>query len=365
MPSNALIPDRQLTFSPDLATKIGLEEAILLQGIGPSIPRTEDHWHALVIPVLEQQFPFWSKKQIRALLNRLSELGIITLLPGDDHNSVRITKAKTYTQAYLRTEYESYSQASTTTPRHMPSTSEHPETWHPSEAVLDLLTLNHGISHEFAMAQLATFDQSASHHTRESRFRQHTLAAWRHEQSTHSAFDIPPPLPFDNQWQPSEDAIEIMARANIDLEFINSMRAEFILYWQERGGPPKEVNSKFIGWIRQRWTRQKANLIYNTEPRPMVQDWQPSEQVYEVLALSGIDREYAQQRIPEFILYWYDSNELHTSWNSKFLQHVKHQWRHHQEPEHGEKQGSKHSSRADHTRERSIADDLTDTSWAN
>ena len=27
--------------------------------------------------------------------------------------------------------------------------------------------------------------------------------------------------------------------------------------------------------------------------------------------------------LPEFVMYWVDSNEVHTSWNSKFLQHVK------------------------------------------
>ena len=31
MPSASLIPDRQLTFSPELAETIGLEEAVLLQ----------------------------------------------------------------------------------------------------------------------------------------------------------------------------------------------------------------------------------------------------------------------------------------------------------------------------------------------
>ena len=34
MPPGSLIPDRQLTFSPDLAATIGLEEAIQLKGQG-------------------------------------------------------------------------------------------------------------------------------------------------------------------------------------------------------------------------------------------------------------------------------------------------------------------------------------------
>ena len=37
MPSVSLIPDRQLTFSPELAETIGLEEAVLLQALGEEL----------------------------------------------------------------------------------------------------------------------------------------------------------------------------------------------------------------------------------------------------------------------------------------------------------------------------------------
>ena len=59
MSSSSLIPDRQLTFSPDLAATIGLGEAILLQGIAPQIPQTPGRWHALVMTSLEKNFPFY------------------------------------------------------------------------------------------------------------------------------------------------------------------------------------------------------------------------------------------------------------------------------------------------------------------
>ena len=373
MSSGSLIPDRQLTFSPDLAATIGLEEAILLQGIGHTIPKISGRWHALVIPALERQFPFWTGAQIRALLDRLSELGIIALLPGDDGNSVRVAEAGIQANRTPATNLPDYPQggraglSSDTSASTPTSALKVGDRWQPSQPALDLLALNHGIDRRFALEQLATFDRGAADHTRDSRFRQHVLAAWRRHQNTHQAFEIKPPPPFDNQWLPSEDALEIMIRGGVDPEFIDSVRAEFILYWRERGGPPKEVNSKFIGWVRQRWTRFQAGLGHSTEPRPMRQGWLPSEQVYEVLALSGIDREYARAKVAEFVLYWCDSGELHTSWNSKFLQHIKHQWRFEQsqEKKYGEQQGSGNAGGAGRTRDRSIADDLSDTSWAN
>ncbi len=389
MPSGSLIPDRQLTFSPDLAATIGLEEAILLQGIGPSIPRTGGRWHALVISNLERQFPFWGAEHIRELLNRLASLGIIALLPGDDRNSVRIAEAGVHQHSRSGNVPKTQHNHSSSQPlRHEPTQQtggvalenrarqtntstpamDAPrDIWRPSEPALDLLALNHGVDRQFALAQLATFERGAPDHTRDSRFRQHVMSAWRKQQSQHPAFEVKTPPTFDNQWHASEDAMEIMIRGGIDPEFIDSVRPEFILYWRERGGPPKEVNSKFIGWVRQRWTRFQAGLGHSTEPRPMTRNWQPSEQVFEVLALSGIDRDYARARVPEFVLYWGDNGELHTSWNSKFLQHVKHQWRREQDQETANvgQQGSGSIGGTGRTRDRSISDDLTDTSWAN
>lgn len=349
MSPGSLIPDRQLTFSPDLAATIGLEPAILLQGIGPSIPRSPGRWHALVLSALEKQFPFWSGDRIRQLLQELADLGIIALLPGDDRNSVRVA-------------------AATTSPHsERPPEPQPPQNWQPAESVLDLLSLNHGIDRAFSMQQLASFERGAADHTRDSRFRQHVLSAWRRQQRQHPAFDISTPPPFDSQWQPSADALEIMTRGGVDPEFIDSIRPEFILYWRERGGPPREVNSKFIGYVRGRWTRYQAGLAHSTEPRPMTRDWQPHEQVYEVLAMAGIERSYASERLAEFVLYWCDSGDLNTSWNSKFLQHVKHQWRWQQgqEKANGGQQTGSTGGAAGRTRDRSIADDLSDTSWAN
>ena len=43
MSSASLIPDRQLTFSPELAETIGLEEAVLLQALG-SLLENNQRW---------------------------------------------------------------------------------------------------------------------------------------------------------------------------------------------------------------------------------------------------------------------------------------------------------------------------------
>jgi hypothetical protein len=42
--------------------------------------------------------------------------------------------------------------------------------------------------------------------------------------------------------------------------------------------------------------------------------------------LSSIEQQFADNLIPEFIMYWQEEGKAHNSWNSKFFQHVKYQW---------------------------------------
>ena len=43
-------------------------------------------------------------------------------------------------------------------------------------------------------------------------------------------------------------------------------------------------------------------------------------------ATFATDNRKAGELIAEFVLYWRDSNQVHNSWNSRFLQYVKQQW---------------------------------------
>jgi hypothetical protein len=67
-------------------------------------------------------------------------------------------------------------------------------------------------------------------------------------------------------------------------------------------------------------------MKHDTLPKPMPSNWQPSSEVYDILALAHINQEFAQNCIEEFVLYWQETKRMHNSWNTKFLQHVKYQW---------------------------------------
>ncbi len=352
----SLIPDRQLTFSPELAETIGLEEAVLLQALG-TLLENDQGWTTVRVLQLQQTLSFWSVDHIERLIDKLVSLGILRQQPGHTADNL------------LLSALTDEPKPSGSGPAPAPDTKQHRNlTWQPSAAVEELLRLNHGIPRQFIERAAMQFLPSEGREV-DTQFRQFVLGRWREHQQSQApqspAFKINTPPPFGRDWVPSQDALDILSQADIDIVFAESVRAEFILYWSERGGPPKEVNSRFVEHVRRRWLKHTSQMHHCTEPTRITRNWQPDPSVYETLALVGIAEDQARAILPEFVMYWMDSNEVHTSWNSKFLQHVKRQCR---GAGHGDQDGGQ-TGRGDtgtghRSKDRSLSDDLTDTSWA-
>ena len=371
----SLIPERQLLFSPLLAATIGLEEAILLQHLQPLFehhsPQTRNGyaWLSVDRTFLLRTLPFWSAEDLHRISRSLADKGVLLIDSAPLHTATQLVFA-------LNEPAKPTDKPSTLEPVTLAPTKRSagllPLHWSPSEDLLQLLSLNHNIPRQFALDQLEDFifywrERAEASHAWENRFRQHIISAWRrHQQNQAESFRVAPTTTLDNNWRPSADAMEIMERGEIEREFIEQAVPEFILYWRERGANPKELNSKFIQHIRIQWAKYTSSLEHSTEPKRIADHWQPSGDVFDILRLSHIDTQFAQSLVPEFIVYWRDSNQAQTSWNSKFIQHVKHHWaKRHQIEQAGQRNGGhKETSTTGRTRDRSLQQDLTDTSWA-
>ena len=148
-------------------------------------------------------------------------------------------------------------------------------------------------------------------------------------------------------WKPSEDAFNILEHASISRSFIEDAVPEFVLYWRETGLKTSTWNTKFIAHVRRQWGKFEAALEHDSTPKLLPDDYQPSEEVFEVLEMANIDSQFAHELIPEFILYWRERKEISASWHTKFLQHTKYKW------------AAKKSDKGN------IIEKLTDRSWAN
>lgn len=383
---SSLIPEKAIVISPSLAATIGLEEAILLQvlndvsQLSSGEQRQGRTWFRIATGSLLSQLPFWDERALRRVVTSLVDKGIVLTERGASAGLYfAMNEGRAHSEPAPNT-----APTRTTSPRPQPPHRANllAENWQPEEDLLQLLALNHGIPREFCLQQLEDFllywrDRQQVSHSWPSKFRQHVLKEWRFHQSREAASHNPPQAGLDNQWQPSPDALEILLRAGINKQFIEDAIPEFVLYWNERGEASNTWNSKFIAHIRRQWARYTAALEHDYEPRPIAANWQPSEDVFDILRLANIDLAFARELVPEFVLFWRDTQQLQRSWNTKFLQHVKYQWatRHHY-PDHsaslsrgthhagqpGSRSGARQPSPSE-LRE-SPYKQLTDRSWA-
>lgn len=384
--NSSLIPEKPLLISPSLAVTIGLEEACMLAVLNeaahylPARPWQGHHWFTLDNTLITRLMPFWNAYDIDRVSRNLKDKGIILL------QSAPFTSSGELQVAF--NEQATAQRAAAPAQPAIASANRIAPSWQPDQELLRRLAeLN--IPEAFAMQQLPEFitywrEKGDISHAWGSRFLKDVVYKWRQHQSQtareqrelreqqDTAFlnrDLETPM--HSQWRPSRDALEVLVKhASISLAFVEDAIPEFILFWKERGDVGKTWNSKFIQHVKRQWARYTSALEHDTEPRRIPENWSPGAEVFDVLRLANIDLEFAKRQIPEFQLYWRESNQVYASWNTKFLQHVKYHWaKQHALATLNSQQvdshaGNQSSHPATSTRDRSLLEDLTDRSWA-
>ena len=410
----SLIPDKPLLFFPQLAVALGLEGAVMIQTLKDLIERDAGHdyseiidgylWTEITGQSLARQLPFWTEADIARIIQQLHEQGIVLaeglpyttarpmrlainerVAPGDAAASPRPTSGVTpkpvpvqrYDHAPLRPNPGGQSFAP---PVPTFSTIAQPlsRQWQPDNDLLAQLG-QYGIPRSFTLEHVGEFvaywtERNEPRHSWGARFLKHVIRQWREQESRDYRLSQESVMTTD--WRPSLEAMEILTvQAGINSNFVEDAIAEFILYWQERGISSDTWNSRFIQHVKRQWARFTNTLKHDQEPQPISPDWQPDAEVFDILHMANIDKCFAEELIPEFILYWRDNGQALNTWNTKFLQYVKRQWaslvpsdtagtgqvRTTNSP-HGTQQASRRSGS---TRNRDIAAELNDRSWAS
>ena len=371
--TQSLIPERPICISPSLAATLGLEEATLLSLLNDALNfypcqlSNGYHWCHLQRDQVQRLMPFWSDHDIARIAKSLRDKGVLLISTAPFHESQSLRFAINERSQPASLGHSHSPLMRNPTPGAQPIAAN----WQPGEEVYTQLA-QHSIPNQFARAQIPEFvtywrDQGQAAHSWNAKFIQQVIRKWREQETDFSRREQE--LPMTGGWRPSPDAVDVLVRhAAINQCFVEDAVAEFVLYWRERGEPSRTWNSKFIQHVRKQWARYQSTLQYDTEPRPIAPGWTPSPDVYEVLALANIDLQFAKQQLKEFVIYWRDTHQLHSSWNTKFLQHVKYQWAKRlngslaaQGNGHARQQNPAQSGR---TRDRSVSEQLSDRSWA-
>ncbi len=393
--SSSLVSERPLLISPALAATIGLEEACMLSLLSDiahyGLADANTHWLALSDDQVQRLMPFWQDYDIQRISQNLRDKGVIQLASAPFCESRQFLVALDTRQHLPPSSHQPPATRLLPGPPVNQGANLIPPHWQPDRDLLAQLA-QLGVPQTFAQEQLPEFivywrERGDSKHSWGSAFIKHIKHLWETKQSSEARkrreeqaqqqrdrdtefLQRDQDTAMHSQWRPSRDALELLVKhAAISLAFVEDAIPEFVVYWQERGDVGRTWNSRFIQHVKRQWLRYKSALEHDSEPRRLPPNWQPSRDLFDVLKLANIDLTFAQQQLPEFMMFWRDSNQLHSSWNTKFLQHVKHHWaKQHalassaQVNTHaGLQQPQQHRS----TRDRSLVEDLTDRSWAN
>ena len=376
----SLIPEKTLAFSPSLAATIGLEEAVLLQALSELMehgtPETRQgyHWLNVHLAQLQKITPFWDVNSLQRVSSSLRDKGILLIASAPLTESHELRFAFNEQEACSDIASKNNSLTSTLATKHSTHPSQVgaktlPPQWQPEKDVLNQLS-QYNIPSEFIYDQLPEFttywaERNEPQFSWGSKFIKHVLRLWREHQTESTRQGQQTPIHAN--WVPSQDALEILTQqAGINRNFVEDAIPEFVLYWLERGDASNTWNSRFIMHVKRQWARYTATMEQDYEPRLIPANWKPSEELYEVLVLANIPRDFAERLTPEFVLYWRDSGQAHSSWNTKFLQQVKREWSRQQS---GNTQVTTHGQQPTHrpssTRTSKLIDELSDRSWAS
>lgn len=383
--NSSLIPEKPLCISPSLAATIGLEEACMLSLLSEVATHQQGEqrdgrrWLQLDESRVARLMPFWTDYDIERISRNLKDKGIILL------SSAPYTSSRDLCIAF--NEGEVLPNLAPANPV-IASANRIDPSWQPDQELLRRIA-EHSIPETFTRQQIPEFitywrERGEISHAWGAKFLKHVVHQWREHQTqlarqtrelardSEAEFlqrDLE--VAMHSDWRPSRDALEVLVKhANISLAFVEDAIPEFVLYWQERGDVGRTWNSKFIQHVKRQWVRYNSALEHDTEPRRIPESWQPSPEVFDVLRLANIDLEFAKRQVAEFLLFWRDSNQVYSSWNTKFLQHVKYHWaKQHALTTVNSQQVNSHAGQqqphtARSTRDRSLVEDLTDRSWA-
>lgn len=352
-----LLPEKPLVISPSLAATIGLEETVLLTVLHELfVHRAQSGWLKVDSALLQDFLPFWQPQDVQRIAASLCATGILHLRSAP-YLSSQILDFSLADESMVA-EAPAKPRLTTTKTKLAPAAVGRAAliapSWQPDGEMLRQL-MQWGVTSEFIQQQIPEFvrywrDRGEAHHSWDGRFQKHVQRLWR-DHELHGA-KLRQNTGMAAGWWPGPDAIEILERAGVNREFIDDSVPEFVLYWRERGELSSTWDSKFLQHVRRQWAIFTAKLANDPTPRPIAADWQPSLDVFDILQMAAIDETFARAQVSEFVLYWSDSKQVHSSWNSKFLHHVKYRWaRRHQQPWQGETDG--------------FIQKYTDRSWAD
>ena len=127
-------------------------------------------------------------------------------------------------------------------------------------------------------------------------------------------------------WQPGEEWLKHCLQQGIPQDFVQGLVSEFVSYWREVGEARRSWGSIFCRHALNRWREEQTRQGGAENLQTMSKGWKPSADALEILLNGGIARNFIEDAIPEFILYWSQKGVASDEWDTRFIGHIRRQW---------------------------------------
>ena len=275
----SLFADKALSFSPQLAATIGLEGAVLL-GVLHDVARYRDTsgWIVLRAQQLENWLPFWPAQDIQRISQTLVSMGLLQLR-GAPYLSSQVLEFQLSAESLGLEQSAAPAVATAPAARSAPPVQAARAPQPPAVAAVP------AVQQPALNAQLLA-----------------------------------------GEWQPDAECFRMLAQMGIDREFAISLLPEFVSYWRQKRVAHYAWGNRFLKHAIKKWRDHQLHQAKIDQSTGMEASWRPHEDAMAIMLRDGIDRQFIENCIAEFILYWRGRGEASSTWDSKFLQHVRHQW---------------------------------------
>jgi hypothetical protein len=334
-PALTLISDI-LSCDRELAATIGLDQAILLQYLSqhvrlPDMPEStgvdqSSSERQVTVRTMCAHLAFWDEATLRQHCAALEDQGLIRIRKFQDelHCTLMMLLPEISASHHAPVPPQSGTQQKNTPGIISPN-------WSPGPGVVELLQRQHTIDPARIAQMRNEFivywrDRAEPRHSWDSLFMSYVAT------QASKAERVSARAPLDSNWMPNALCVEQLNLEGIDNNFINTHIPGFIGYWSKENPHAGDWESRFIRFCKRQWEYEDAQ---RRNTYPISKDWQPDDTAYTLLQSSGIDRAYAESKLPEFILYWLEKGVAFPDWSMRFVSRVKQIW----QSEHGQHDG--------------------------
>ena len=241
------------------------------------------------------------------------------------------------------------------------------DSWQPSGELQNQIA-SEGIPVAFAQSVLKKFKlyhkkSGVTHLNWDMPFFSWVKEAWQKQDTPF--IETPQGAPMHDTWQPDAHTLNYLnVSYGIDSDFIRECIPEFIHKWIEKKAIHSQWGQTFAEHVIEQWRFVQEGINRNPVKQLINKNWRPSADCMDIVRVQlDIDPHFIERAIPEFILYWTNRGEPMHSWDNIFLRHIKHVWAAHLKGNNNERQQTNTGS--NRTKDRTIAEQLNDRSWAN